>query len=167
MDGLCPVITLENCEGKWAGVLRLMDDGPDVNPAQTIEVVAVSRGSCSYMKAALKYKETVDRLGCYKFELINDDYYHFVSSDSVPLTEETRRKICVGSRRSTRQPGAHRLTPCLPLSLKTENLSEIEGHCILWVNTTSIQVLGRNYQRRGVTIYMSSTMCSGWRPEIM
>lgn len=74
-----------------------MDDGLDVKPAQTIEVVAVSQGSCSYWDAASTYEATVDRLGCYKFERYNGDHYHFESSDNVNLTAETCKKILAGS----------------------------------------------------------------------
>lgn len=97
VNTLCPVITLENCEGEWAGLLRLTDDGQDVNDARNIEVVAVSQGSCSYWDAASTYEATVDRLGCYKFEHYNGDHYHFESSDNVPLASETCEKILAGS----------------------------------------------------------------------
>lgn len=104
VDTLCPVITLEDYEGRWAGVMRVMDDVPTVGPAQTIEVVAISRGSCSYWEAASTYEATVDRLGCYKFDPCNGDHYHFECRDSGPLDAAECKKILAGSNFDNRLP---------------------------------------------------------------
>lgn len=97
VEKLCPIITLENSEGRWAGVMRAMDDNPEVSGTRDIELVAVSQGSCSYREAAATYEATVDRLGCYKFEHYNGDHYHFDSSDNIPLAAETCEKVLAGS----------------------------------------------------------------------
>lgn len=101
---LCPVATLEDHRGRWAGVMRVMDDDTIVGSAQAIELVAISRGSCSYWDAALTYEATVDRLGCYKFDPLNGDHYHFECPDSGPLDAEACKKISDGSKWETRQP---------------------------------------------------------------
>lgn len=101
---LCPVATLEDKRGRWAGVMRLMDDDTTVGSAQAIELVAISRGSCSYWNAASSYEATVDRLGCYKFEPLNGDHYHFECPDSGPLDAKACKKILDGSKRETRMP---------------------------------------------------------------
>lgn len=82
LDTYCPVITLEDRQGRWAGLLRLMDDNKGIKTQQTVEVVAISRGSASRMEAALAYEETVDRLACYKFRGIDGDHCHFALTES-------------------------------------------------------------------------------------
>lgn len=83
VDTCCPVITLEDGKGRWAGVMRVMDDITELAATQFIDVVAISRGSCSYLAAASTYEATVDRVGCYRFESLNGDHYHFDSSVST------------------------------------------------------------------------------------
>lgn len=84
--------------------MRMMDDDTTVGSAQAIELVAISRGSRSYWDAASSYEATVDRLGCYKFEPLNGDHYHFECPDSGPLDAEACKKILDGSKWENRQP---------------------------------------------------------------
>lgn len=83
LETCCPVITLEDSQGRWAGLLRVMDDDTDIEAQQTAEVIAISRGSSSYIEAALTYEETVDRVACCRFGDRNSHHYHFSSSSSL------------------------------------------------------------------------------------
>ncbi|KAI1659377.1 heterokaryon incompatibility protein-domain-containing protein [Daldinia decipiens] len=80
----CPVITLEDEQGRWAGLLRVMNDNENIKAQQTVELIAISQGSSSFMEAAVAYEETVDRLACYQFRR---DHCHFA------LTESFQQKI--------------------------------------------------------------------------
>ncbi|KAI1504032.1 heterokaryon incompatibility protein-domain-containing protein [Biscogniauxia marginata] len=73
----CPVITLEDSQGRWAGLLRVMDDNKNIEAHQTVEVIAILQGSSSLIEAAVTYEEMVDRLACYRIGGINSDHCHF------------------------------------------------------------------------------------------
>lgn len=93
LNTLCPVITLEDGEGRWAGVLRVMDGCPEVDAAARamVRVVAISRGSCSYRDAVSTYEARVDGSGCYRYDDLNGDHFHFESSStSGPRNPEVR-----------------------------------------------------------------------------
>ncbi|KAJ0110016.1 hypothetical protein J7T55_014819 [Diaporthe amygdali] len=83
VDTCCPVITLEDGKGRWAGVMRVMDDIPELAATQFIDIVAISRGDCSYFDAASTYEATIDRMGCYRFKSSNGDHFYFDSSTST------------------------------------------------------------------------------------
>ncbi|KAK7754569.1 hypothetical protein SLS62_003351 [Diatrype stigma] len=89
LEEYCPVITLEDSKGRWAGLLRVMDDNTDIEAQQTVEIVAISQGSSSRIEAALAYEETVDRLACYRFGDINSDHCHFALTRSSRHKKET------------------------------------------------------------------------------
>ncbi|KAI0122088.1 heterokaryon incompatibility protein-domain-containing protein [Daldinia grandis] len=78
----CPIITLEDRKGRWAGLLRVMDDNKSIKAQEAVEVVAISQGSSSLMDAAMAYEETVDRLACYKFGGNDADHCHFALTDN-------------------------------------------------------------------------------------
>lgn len=65
MYDLCCVVTLEDEQGTWACSMKVMDGSPALDAGQTVELVAISRGSCSFFEAASTYEATVDRLGCH------------------------------------------------------------------------------------------------------
>lgn len=95
MEDLCCVVTLEDEEGAWACSMKLMDGSPALDARQTVELIAISRGSCSYLEAASTYEVTVDRLGCHTFNSKGRLHYHFDSSSGgfqteiQPRTDET------------------------------------------------------------------------------
>lgn len=103
---LCCVVTLEDKEGTWACSMKVMDSSPDLDAGQTVELVAISRGSCSYLEAASTYEVTVDRLGCQTFNSMGGRlHYHFDSSsggsepETQPRTNETEVRYlnaCLG-----------------------------------------------------------------------
>ncbi|KAI0848823.1 heterokaryon incompatibility protein-domain-containing protein [Daldinia vernicosa] len=78
----CPVITLEDEHGRWAGLLRVMDDNKNIKAQQTVEVIAISQGSSCLMEAAMTYEERVDRLACYRFGGNRSDHCHFALTKS-------------------------------------------------------------------------------------
>ncbi|KAI1483745.1 heterokaryon incompatibility protein-domain-containing protein [Daldinia eschscholtzii] len=82
LETCCPVITLEDNRGRWAGVLRVMDDNTSVKAQETVEVVAISQGSSTLSDAALAYEETVDRLVCYRFGRTNITHCHFTETNN-------------------------------------------------------------------------------------
>lgn len=88
LEQCCPVITLEDDRQRWAGTLRSMDDDLGAEAGQTVHVMAISRGSTSYSKAALLYEERVDRVACFQFGSYNSDHYHFRLSGSVLKMQE-------------------------------------------------------------------------------
>ncbi|KAI1646924.1 uncharacterized protein F4817DRAFT_338857 [Daldinia loculata] len=103
METYCPVITLEDSQGRWAGLLRVMDDNKSIKAQQTVEVIAISEGSSSFIGAAVAYEEMVDRLGCYRFGNINSDHCHFALTGGfrrVDTSEESDKKVkpCVYRR---------------------------------------------------------------------
>lgn len=89
---LCCVITLEDKEGTWACSMKVMDGSPELDAGQTVELIAISRGSCSYLEAASTYEATVDRLGCLTFNSMGRLHYHFDSS-SGGFMPETQPRI--------------------------------------------------------------------------
>lgn len=87
LEECCPVITLEDDRQRWAGTLRSMDDDFGVEAGQTVHLMAISRGSTSYSKAAVLYEERVDRVACFKFGTYIT-HYHFGLSGCVPNVQE-------------------------------------------------------------------------------
>ncbi|KAI0877556.1 heterokaryon incompatibility protein-domain-containing protein [Hypoxylon argillaceum] len=53
LESCCPVITLVDDQGRWAGLLRVMCDDKSIEGQQTVEVIAISQGSSSYGYPAL------------------------------------------------------------------------------------------------------------------
>ncbi|KAI7788135.1 hypothetical protein LA080_012199 [Diaporthe eres] len=88
LEECCPVITLEDGRQRWAGVLGSMDDNLGLEAGQTVHVMATSRGSTSYSRAAGLYEEMVDRVACFRFGSLDSDHYHFGLPESVLNTQE-------------------------------------------------------------------------------
>lgn len=83
LEECCPVITLEDERQRWAGVLRSMDDDVGIESGQIVQLMAISRGSTSYSKAAVLYEERVDRVACFRFSSLGGDHFHFGLPESV------------------------------------------------------------------------------------
>lgn len=78
VEDCCSVMTLEDDRGRWAGLLRVMDDTTVVDAGQSIQLVAISKGSSSLREAASTYEAVVDSHGCYSNR--KNFHYHFESN---------------------------------------------------------------------------------------
>lgn len=89
LEECCPVITLEDDQQRWAGSLRLMEDDFGIEAGQSVHLMAISRGSTTYSKAAMLYEERVDRTACFRFSSRGvGDHYHFGLPGSVPNIQD-------------------------------------------------------------------------------
>lgn len=76
IQDLCPVVTLEDDKGRWAGVLTIMEDGATIQSGSQLEMIAISAGSAFHEDVGKSYPERVDSTGFWKYER-NSDEYHF------------------------------------------------------------------------------------------
>lgn len=76
LDEVCPVITLEDGKGRWAGAMTIMENTSSVQSGSEITMIAVSSGSALQKDVAASYPEMIDSQGywCYGRSL---DEYHF------------------------------------------------------------------------------------------
>lgn len=101
VEDCCPVITLEDEQGRWAGLLRVMDDSTMVDAGQKIQLVAISKGSSSRLEAASTYEAVVDSHGCYSNR--KNFHYHFVSvTNSQEISAEEGNDATLKHRHSKR-----------------------------------------------------------------
>lgn len=76
IQALCPVVTLEDDEGRWAGALTVMEDGATIQSGSQLEMIAISSGSAFYPDIDKSYPERIDGRAFWKYER-NSDEYHF------------------------------------------------------------------------------------------
>lgn len=76
IQDLCPVVTLEDDEGRWAGALTIMEDGANIQSGSQLEMIAISTGSAFYPDIDKSYPERIDGCAFWKYER-NSDEYHF------------------------------------------------------------------------------------------
>ncbi|KAF7515203.1 hypothetical protein G7054_g14699 [Neopestalotiopsis clavispora] len=78
------VITLEDGCGRWAGLLKVMDEETTVEIGEAIQLIAISKGSASRREAAGTYEASVDIRGMYSLPMgayhTNPSYYVFAPS---------------------------------------------------------------------------------------
>lgn len=135
LEECCPVITLEDDRNHWAGAFRCMDDDIGVEAGQTVDLVAISRGSTSHSKAALLYEERVDRVACFQFASYNSDHYHFGLPGTVPQVQE-------GLEEATDEGSGD------PESAKTQWRGNLSGKTVVRRNLAgSIHVIHDDYGR--------------------
>lgn len=73
---LCPVVTLEDDKGRWAGAMTIMEDAATIQPGSQLEMIAISTGSAFYPDIDKSYPERIDGRAFWKYER-NSDEYHF------------------------------------------------------------------------------------------
>ncbi|KAI0171542.1 heterokaryon incompatibility protein-domain-containing protein [Pestalotiopsis sp. NC0098] len=101
VEDCCPVITLEDEQGQWAGLVRVMDDSTMVDAGQKIQLIAISKGSSSRLEAASTYEAVVDSHGCYSNR--KNFHYHFVSvTNSQEISAEEGNDATLKHRHSKR-----------------------------------------------------------------
>ncbi|KAK8119861.1 HET-domain-containing protein [Apiospora kogelbergensis] len=59
----CPVVSLEDGQGRWAGTLRVMDNEASIQPQDELELIAVSTASAPGYVVDRAYEESVDCTG--------------------------------------------------------------------------------------------------------
>lgn len=78
VDEVCPVITLEDEKGRWAGAITIMEISTSVQSGSEVTMIAVSAGNAFQEDVAESYPEMIDSQGyfsrCYGRYL---DQYHF------------------------------------------------------------------------------------------
>lgn len=65
LHALCPVITLEDKEGRWAGAMNVMDNETSVQSGSELKMIAISTGSALQKDVAESYPEMIDSQGCW------------------------------------------------------------------------------------------------------
>lgn len=77
LQALCPVVTLEDDKGRWAGTMTIMEDRATVQSGSELEMIAISTGSGSYYGEYYNsYPERIDGTGVWQY-LRNEEEYHF------------------------------------------------------------------------------------------
>ncbi|KAK7960462.1 HET-domain-containing protein [Apiospora saccharicola] len=117
----CPVVTLEDGGGRWAGTLQLMEASVDARPGSDLELIAISTGSVPYSDGDRSFQEGIDGTGTWTYtwfdrERPRQKKYYFQPLDSPdfpdklapstlipslppeskPFLDETRRNIEAG-----------------------------------------------------------------------
>lgn len=67
LQDVCPVITLEDNKGRWAGAMTIMENKFSIESGSELEVMAISTGSALQSDVAASYPEMIDSEGywCY------------------------------------------------------------------------------------------------------
>jgi hypothetical protein len=93
----CPVITLEDDQRRWAGLLRVMDENSGVEAGQTIQTMALSQDNFEYSEAAATYEAEVDSFGCHVFDSHEGpEHCHFESTppeEATHINKTSRRHL--------------------------------------------------------------------------
>lgn len=71
---LCPVITLEDKEGRWAGAMKVMDNEVTVQSGSELKMIAISTGSALQRDVAGSYPEMIDSRGQWCTGRSREDY---------------------------------------------------------------------------------------------
>ncbi|KAK8109166.1 heterokaryon incompatibility protein-domain-containing protein [Apiospora sp. TS-2023a] len=85
--GTCPVVTLEDSSGRWAGTLQLMDGTTEARPGSDLDLIAISTGSAPYSDGDRSYQEGIDGTGAWTYtwfdrERRRQKKYYFKPLDS-------------------------------------------------------------------------------------
>ncbi|KAK7937335.1 uncharacterized protein PG986_014203 [Apiospora aurea] len=98
----CPVLTLEDSEGRWAGTLQVMNRESRPKIRSGLKLIAISTGSMPFAHADLPYQETVDSTGSWAYPWINgslrEKRYEFDTHNSFSRRsrDKTRQDIAAG-----------------------------------------------------------------------
>ncbi|KAF3021384.1 hypothetical protein E8E14_000092 [Neopestalotiopsis sp. 37M] len=123
------VITLEDSQGRWAGLLKVMDDNTAVDSGHTIQLIAISKGRADRREVSRTYEARVDKHGC----ILNGfRVAHFQSSSNDRSSSENER-----NKNLNPSPD---LGPLNPKDLAHDKYSEWEDEMysfynVLWVET--------------------------------
>lgn len=80
LQALCPVVTLEDDKGRWAGAITIMEDGANVHSGSEMEMIAISTGSAFHGDVRDYYPERIDSTGFWQYERDSKEY-HFKPLD--------------------------------------------------------------------------------------
>lgn len=72
---LCPVVTLEDGKGRWAGAMAIMESEASVKSGSEIKMIAISTGSALHKDVAESYPERIDSQGYWCYEPMLEDYH--------------------------------------------------------------------------------------------
>lgn len=92
---LCPVITLEDNNGRWAGAMTRTQNTPFRPTGREIKTIAISTGSALQRDVAESYPEMIDSQGfcLYGPSLQRYDYY---TNDDITATAHTQYHYYTG-----------------------------------------------------------------------
>ncbi|ETS82039.1 hypothetical protein PFICI_07041 [Pestalotiopsis fici W106-1] len=143
-------MTLEDDQGRWSGLLRVMDDDAVIESGQTIQLVAISKGSTSRREAAQTYEVYVDNCGYYnagnvqyQFESvastwrISEESIDDAIGSAVPSQKERSHTTCVGSENEKTTPDLGKLNSKNVESRKLSGWGDeiYFFYNVLWVET--------------------------------
>lgn len=75
LHSLCPVITLEDGKGRWAGAMTIMENEASVQPGSELKMIAISTGSALQSDVAASYPEGIDSQGYWCYGHLLEDYH--------------------------------------------------------------------------------------------
>lgn len=76
LHAFCPVITLEDEKGRWAGAMTIMENTGSVRSGSELKMIAISTGSAFQKDVARSYPEMIDSRGYWRYGPLLE-YYHF------------------------------------------------------------------------------------------
>lgn len=107
LHDFCPVITLEDEEGRWAGAMTIMENNVSVQSGSPLKMIAISTGSASQRDVARSYPEMIDSRGYWRYGPLLE-FYHFRpldchdgldnggSSGKFSAADDTRQSLSAG-----------------------------------------------------------------------
>lgn len=123
----CPVVVLEDGEGRWAGAFRITDVDSDIKPQAKVELVAVSTGSGSFDEIGSDFAEQVDANGSWEYPWKRWPH-HIVHFEPTQESTDRSKGVLQG-----REGGADE--DCGPFRHNRYNSSLYHFYNVLWVET--------------------------------
>lgn len=75
LHAFCPVLTLEDIKGRWAGAMTIMENEAPVQSGSELKMIAISTGSASQGDVAASYPEKIDSQGYWCYGPSWEDYH--------------------------------------------------------------------------------------------
>lgn len=147
---VCPVITLEDKQGRWAGAMTIMENTSSVQSGSELEMVAISTGSALQSDVAASYPEKIDSDGYWCYRRSSEQYrfkpldWHggldigagegeFSAADSA--RQSLNSGIDVGPFASCHRPDNTGATVGATASAGSDRPERYHFYNILWVET--------------------------------
>lgn len=154
LHDFCPVITLEDKKGRWAGAMTVMENNASVQSGSELKMIAISTGSALQRDVAKSYPEMIDSRGYWRYGPLLE-YYHFrpldrrdacsldngAGSEKLSAADDTQRSldagIDVGPFAYPRRPGTSNESPAVRQTAPGGSNKPERYHFynVLWVET--------------------------------
>lgn len=122
------IITLEDGDGRWAGLLRVMDDDTAIKSGNMIQLIAISKGRADRREVSRTYEASID----------SHSRWRDSRGDHLVFTSVNSQQTSVKTTASDSSPDLEPLSPPKDIAYDLEDEWEDETYPfynVLWVET--------------------------------